>query len=120
MDAGGKDGTVKILGCGLHPGKECIRLRVGFLTFCSIARKAGCHVISFKEPTAEELAHDFLWRCEKETPRKGQVTIFNRSHYEDVLVVRVHNVRRDGCCILIRVTLALCAVGARRCLERAI
>jgi len=71
MDAGGKDGTVKVIGSGMNP--------------------AGCKVISFKVPTSEELNHDFLWRIEKETPRKGDVTIFNRSHYEDVLVVRVNN-----------------------------
>ncbi len=50
----------------------------------------GCRVESFKVPTAEELAHDFLWRCHKVTPGKGMITVFNRSHYEDVLVVRVH------------------------------
>ena len=51
----------------------------------------GCNVVGFKEPTAEELAHDFLWRIHRASPRQGQVTIFNRSHYEDVLVVRVHD-----------------------------
>ncbi len=51
----------------------------------------GCKVIGFKQPTAEELAHDFLWRVHQHTPAKGQVAIFNRSHYEDVLVARVHN-----------------------------
>lgn len=51
----------------------------------------GCEVASFKVPTEEELAHDFLWRIHKETPRAGYIKIFNRSHYEDVLVVRVHN-----------------------------
>jgi PPK2 family polyphosphate:nucleotide phosphotransferase len=51
----------------------------------------GCRVESFKVPTAEELAHDFLWRCHKVTPARGMITVFNRSHYEDVLVVRVHN-----------------------------
>jgi PPK2 family polyphosphate:nucleotide phosphotransferase len=50
----------------------------------------GCRVESFKVPTAEESAHDFLWRCHKVTPAKGMITVFNRSHYEDVLVVRVH------------------------------
>lgn len=50
----------------------------------------GCGVVSFKEPTALELAHDFLWRIHGATPARGQITIFNRSHYEDVLVVRVH------------------------------
>jgi PPK2 family polyphosphate:nucleotide phosphotransferase len=50
----------------------------------------GCVVSSFKVPTAEELGHDFLWRIHQRTPRKGEIGIFNRSHYEDVLVVRVH------------------------------
>ena len=50
----------------------------------------GVRVASFKAPTSEELAHDFLWRIHKETPAKGMIRIFNRSHYEDVLVVRVH------------------------------
>jgi PPK2 family polyphosphate:nucleotide phosphotransferase len=50
----------------------------------------GCQVTSFKQPTAEELAHDFLWRCHKATPSLGNIGIFNRSYYEDVLVVRVH------------------------------
>jgi PPK2 family polyphosphate:nucleotide phosphotransferase len=52
---------------------------------------SGCNVASFKEPTKEELAHNFLWRIEAQTPRRGEVTIFNRSHYEDVLIVRVHD-----------------------------
>jgi polyphosphate kinase 2 (PPK2 family) len=51
----------------------------------------GCRVTGFKQPSAEEQAHDFLWRIHRATPAKGQVAIFNRSHYEDVLVVRVHN-----------------------------
>jgi len=51
----------------------------------------GCAVHGFKTPSAEELAHDYLWRVHRVTPAKGQVTIFNRSHYEDVLVVRVHD-----------------------------
>ncbi len=50
----------------------------------------GCRVESFKVPTAEELAHDFLWLCHRVTPARGMITVFNRSHYEDVLVVRVH------------------------------
>jgi len=69
MDAGGKDGTVRHVMSGLNP--------------------AGCTVTSFKAPTAEELAHDFLWRVHEAVPPKGQIGIFNRSHYEDVLVVRV-------------------------------
>jgi len=71
MDAGGKDGTISHVFEGVNP--------------------AGVRVASFKAPTAEELDHDFLWRVHKEVPGKGELTIFNRSHYEDVLVVRVHN-----------------------------
>jgi PPK2 family polyphosphate:nucleotide phosphotransferase len=71
MDAGGKDGTIRRVMGAMNP--------------------QGCNVVGFKVPAAEELAHDFLWRIHKVTPRKGQVTVFNRSHYEDVLVVRVHN-----------------------------
>jgi PPK2 family polyphosphate:nucleotide phosphotransferase len=58
----------------------------------------GVRVASFKEPTPEELAHDFLWRVHKQTPGAGEIVIFNRSHYEDVLVVRVHGlVSRAEC-----------------------
>jgi PPK2 family polyphosphate:nucleotide phosphotransferase len=71
MDAGGKDGTIRHVMEAFNP--------------------QGCNVASFKVPTAEELAHDYLWRIHKMTPRKGQITVFNRSHYEDVLVVRVHS-----------------------------
>lgn len=70
MDAGGKDGTVNHVLSAMNP--------------------QGCSVHGFKQPSAEEAAHDFLWRIHKACPRKGQVAIFNRSHYEDVLVVRVH------------------------------
>ncbi len=70
LDAAGKDGTVRHLFSGLNP--------------------EGTAVACFKEPTAEELAHDFLWRIHKCAPAKGEIAIFNRSHYEDVLVVRVH------------------------------
>jgi PPK2 family polyphosphate:nucleotide phosphotransferase len=70
LDTAGKDGSVKHLMQGLNP--------------------IGCDIASFKQPTAEELAHDFLWRIHKRAPALGWVTIFNRSHYEDVLVVRVH------------------------------
>lgn len=70
LDAGGKDGVVRHLFSGMNP--------------------QGTVVFGFKEPTAEELAHDFLWRVHRRTPGKGQITIFNRSHYEDVLIVRVH------------------------------
>jgi len=71
MDGGGKDGTIYHVMSAMNP--------------------QGCNVVSFKVPTTEELAHDFLWRIHKQIPRKGQITVFNRSHYEDVLVVRVHN-----------------------------
>lgn len=71
MDAAGKDGTVKHVMSGVNP--------------------TGCAVTSFKVPTGEELAHDFLWRIHKAVPRKGYIGIFNRSQYEDVLVTRVHN-----------------------------
>jgi PPK2 family polyphosphate:nucleotide phosphotransferase len=69
-DAGGKDGTIRHVFRGLNP--------------------QGVRVASFKAPSHEELAHDFLWRIHKETPRRGEVGVFNRSHYEDVLIVRVH------------------------------
>jgi PPK2 family polyphosphate:nucleotide phosphotransferase len=71
MDAGGKDGTIKHVMRGVNP--------------------QGCQVTSFKVPSKEEADHDFLWRVHKATPRRGYIGIFNRSHYEDVLVVRVHN-----------------------------
>jgi PPK2 family polyphosphate:nucleotide phosphotransferase len=70
MDAAGKDGLVKHVMSGLNP--------------------QGCQVISFKQPSAEESGHDFLWRYAKALPPRGRIGIFNRSHYEDVLVVRVH------------------------------
>jgi len=70
MDTSGKDGTVKHVTRGINP--------------------SGCEVIPFKVPTDEEAAHDFLWRTHRATPRRGHITIFNRSHYEDVLVPRVH------------------------------
>jgi PPK2 family polyphosphate:nucleotide phosphotransferase len=70
-DGAGKDGTVKHVVGGLNP--------------------RGVSVVSFGVPTAEELRHDFLWRVHLQTPRLGEVSIFNRSHYEDVLVVRVHD-----------------------------
>ena len=71
MDAGGKDGTIKRVFTGVNP--------------------QGVKVNGFKQPTSEELAHDFLWRIHQHTPEKGYIGIFNRSHYEDVLVVRVNN-----------------------------
>src|SRR2546422_5734411 len=70
MDTSGKDGTVKHVMSGVNP--------------------SGCEVVSFKVPNEEELAHDFLWRVHRATPRRAHITIFNRSHYEDVLVPRVH------------------------------
>jgi PPK2 family polyphosphate:nucleotide phosphotransferase len=70
MDAAGKDGAIKHVMSGLNP--------------------QGCQVFSFKQPSAEELDHDFLWRCAKSTPERGRIGIFNRSYYEEVLVVRVH------------------------------
>jgi PPK2 family polyphosphate:nucleotide phosphotransferase len=71
LDAGGKDGCIRNVFSGLNP--------------------QGVRVASFKAPTPEELAHDFLWRVHKEVPRKGMIGVFNRSHYEDVLIVRVKN-----------------------------
>ena len=70
LDAAGKDGVVRHVLTGMNP--------------------SGCVESNFKQPTAEEIAHDFLWRVHPHVPAKGSVAIFNRSHYEDVLVVRVH------------------------------
>ena len=70
MDAAGKDGTIKHVMSGVNP--------------------QGCRVEAFKQPSAEELGHDFLWRCSKALPELGSISIFNRSYYEDVLVTRVH------------------------------
>jgi len=70
-DAGGKDGVVRHVIGSMNP--------------------QGCRVVSFKKPTQKELAHDFLWRIKRQIPKPGEVVIFNRSHYEDVLVVRVHD-----------------------------
>ena len=70
MDAAGKDGTIKHVMTGLNP--------------------RGCEVYSFKAPNSEELDHDFLWRTSKVLPRRGHIGIFNRSYYEETLVVRVH------------------------------
>lgn len=70
MDAAGKDSTIEHVMSGINP--------------------QGCQVVSFKQPSAEELDHDFLWRCAIATPERGRIGIFNRSHYEEVLVVRVH------------------------------
>jgi PPK2 family polyphosphate:nucleotide phosphotransferase len=71
LDTGGKDGTIEHVLGSMNP--------------------QGCKVVSFKQPTAEELKHDFLWRIRSATPGPGEVTIFNRSHYEDVLIARVHD-----------------------------
>lgn len=70
LDAGGKDGTIKHVISGVDP--------------------QGCVVVSFKRPSVLELRHDFLWRCVTQLPERGRIGIFNRSYYEDVLVVRVH------------------------------
>jgi PPK2 family polyphosphate:nucleotide phosphotransferase len=70
MDAAGKDGTIKHVMSGVNP--------------------QGCQVYSFKKPSAEELAHPFLWRCTRCLPERGRIGIFNRSYYEEVLVVKVH------------------------------
>jgi PPK2 family polyphosphate:nucleotide phosphotransferase len=70
MDAAGKDGTIKHVMSGVNP--------------------QGCQVFSFKHPSAEELQHNFLWRCTRCLPERGRIGIFNRSYYEEVLIVRVH------------------------------
>ena len=70
MDAAGKDGAIKHVMSGINP--------------------QGCQVFSFKAPTSEDLDHDFLWRCMKRLPERGRIGIFNRSYYEETLVVRVH------------------------------
>jgi PPK2 family polyphosphate:nucleotide phosphotransferase len=75
MDTGGKDGTIKHVFSGVNP--------------------QGCRVSSFKTPSAEEANHDFLWRYHKSAPARGRIGIFNRSHYEDVLVVRVKSLVPD-------------------------
>jgi len=71
LDAAGKDGVVRHVLTGMNP--------------------SGCVSVNFKQPTAKELAHDFLWRVHPHVPAKGSIAIFNRSHYEDVLVARVHD-----------------------------
>jgi PPK2 family polyphosphate:nucleotide phosphotransferase len=70
MDAAGKDGTIKHVMSGLNP--------------------QGCQVYSFKAPSSEELSHDYLWRCVTRLPERGKIGVFNRSYYEEVIVVRVH------------------------------
>jgi PPK2 family polyphosphate:nucleotide phosphotransferase len=76
MDAAGKDGAIKHVMSGVNP--------------------QGCQVSSFKAPSSEELDHDFLWRCQKHLPERGRIGIFNRSYYEEVLVVRVHEAILKG------------------------
>ena len=76
MDAAGKDGAIKHVMSGINP--------------------QGCQVSSFKAPSSEELDHDFLWRCQKHLPERGRIGIFNRSYYEEVLVVRVHEAILKG------------------------
>ena len=70
MDAAGKDGAIKHVMLGVNP--------------------QGCQVVSFKSPSSEELDHDYLWRCNRNLPERGRIGIFNRSYYEEVLVLRVH------------------------------
>src|SRR5713226_8033400 len=76
LDAGGKDGTIRHVMSGVNP--------------------QGCEVTSFKAPTQEELAHDYLWRIHRAVPHRGNIGIFNRSHYEDVLIARVHKLAPKG------------------------
>jgi len=71
MDAAGKDSTIKMVTQGINP--------------------QGCSVVSFKTPNSAELSHDFLWRIHQESPRKGKIKIFNRSHYEDIIIAKVHD-----------------------------
>lgn len=75
LDAAGKDSTIKHVMSGLNP--------------------QGVKVTSFKQPSSEELRHDYLWRVHKALPERGQIAIFNRSYYEDVLVVQVHNMQKN-------------------------
>lgn len=70
MDAAGKDGAIEHVMSGVNP--------------------QGCHVVSFKQPSSEDRDHDYLWRCQKALPERGKIGVFNRSHYEEVLIVRVH------------------------------
>lgn len=71
LDTGGKDGVVRHVIASMNP--------------------QGCRVVGFKQPSPEELSHDFLWRIERQVPKPGEVVVFNRSQYEDVLIARVHN-----------------------------
>ena len=74
MDAAGKDGTIKHVMSGVNP--------------------QGVHVVSFKQPTSKELSHDYLWRVNQALPERGKIAIFNRSHYEDVLVTQIHEMEK--------------------------
>lgn len=74
MDAAGKDGTIKHVMSGVNP--------------------QGVRVVSFKQPTSSELAHDYLWRVHQALPERGNIAVFNRSHYEDVLVTRIHGMEQ--------------------------
>ena len=78
IDSAGKDGAIRHVMSGVNP--------------------QGCEVFSFKQPSAEELEHDFLWRTTRRLPERGRIGIFNRSYYEEVLIVRVHpeNLRNEG------------------------
>jgi PPK2 family polyphosphate:nucleotide phosphotransferase len=76
MDGAGKDGTIRAVMSGVNP--------------------TGCQVFSFKQPSQEELEHDFLWRCAQRMPERGRIGVFNRSYYEEVLVVRVHPEHLDA------------------------
>ena len=76
LDAAGKDGTIRAVLTGVNP--------------------VGCQVFAYKAPNAEELDHDFLWRCQRNLPERGRIGVWNRSHYEEVLVVRVHPEYLDG------------------------
>ena len=79
MDAGGKDGTIRHVMGAMNP--------------------QGCRVAAFKTPSAEEAAHDFLWREHRAIGGKGTITVFNRSHYEDVLTTRVHGLISKADCL---------------------
>ena len=78
MDTGGKDGAIKNLLTGVNP--------------------AGVHVASFKAPSTEDLSHDFIWRIHAHAPKRGHIGVFNRSHYEDVLITRVHGLINEKTC----------------------
>ena len=92
MDAAGKDGAIRHVMSGVNP--------------------QGCEVFSFKQPSAEELEHDFLWRTTRRLPERGRIGIFNRSYYEEVLVVRVHPERNARRCELIELRKLLPGLSA--------